>query len=92
MFPKIFKLTDKNRNLLNDYNREMWRFAHNSELFGSYKSFSFKSRCKYVFTHPIRFIKDFYVNRDMALELIKAWYIRRQYPLGIEKNKWDIYK
>lgn len=79
MFPRIFKYNDSNKKLLKEYNRPMWRYAHNSELFGNYNSFSFKDRSKYFFKHPINFIKGLYINRNMVLELIKAWYIKKQY-------------
>ena len=80
-FPKIFKYTEENKRLLEGYSHLMWRLSHNSEIFGSYKNFSFKSRCKYVFKHPMQFVKYLYLNRDMVLELIKAWYIWRQTPM-----------
>lgn len=81
MFPKIFKYNDNNKKLLKEYNRPMWRYAHNSELFGYYNNFSFKNRIKYVFKHPISFIKGLYTNYSMMLELIKVWYIKKQYKI-----------
>ena len=78
MFPKIFKYDTE---LLRKYSQLMWRLSCNSDLFGNPKNFSFKSRSKYAFKHPVKFIKNLFINFDSVVELVKAWYMWRQVPL-----------
>lgn len=96
MFPIIFKINKENRKLLSDYSREKWRSSYNEEIFGSFHNFSFKSRIKYTFNHPVEFIRNLFIKHKMVFELIKAWYIYNQYkhyPQSSSKYKfYNIYK
>lgn len=96
MFPIIFKIDEENQKLLSDYHRKKWRSSYNEEIFGSFHNFSFRSRTKYAFKHPIEFIQNLFIKHKMVFELIKAWYIHNQckhkYPTNSKYLFYNIYR